>query len=142
MTVIEGIVERGDRRGRQLGFPTANIPIAQAKGLEGVWAGVVEMGQAHFAAAAVSIGRRRTFYKDPGKLLLEAHLLDVEEDLYGRHLRVHLLERLRSQESFADAAALVQQLRLDVAHTRECVLIHLPWLLAPAPGDARTGVWA
>ena len=59
--VYEGIVEAGDRRGRTLGFPTANIPITAAADIGGVWAGLVETGPETFAIAAVSVGRRRTF---------------------------------------------------------------------------------
>lgn len=62
MHVYEGIVEPGDRRGRTLGFPTANISITAPPDTDGVWAGLVETGPDTFAIAAVSIGRRPTFY--------------------------------------------------------------------------------
>jgi FAD synthase len=130
--VIEGTVERGDQRGRTLGFPTANIPIAGNPELDGVWAGLVETGTESFAVAAVSIGRRRTFYDGDGERLLEAHLLDTDQDLYGQQLRVHLLEKLRPQATFPSVDALVEQLRADVGRTREWAVRNQPWLISPA----------
>ncbi|MEV7136473.1 riboflavin kinase [Arthrobacter sp. NPDC093128] len=140
--VYEGIVEAGDRRGRTLGFPTANIPITAAADIDGVWAGLVETGPETFAIAAVSVGRRRTFYPHDGQRLLEAHLLDFSLNLYGRRLRVHLFERLRGQEAFSTIEALVEQLHLDVGRTREWACGHYPWLTSPASSDSPVGVQA
>ena len=140
--VDEGIVEAGDRRGRTLGFPTANIPITADADSDGVWAGLVETGPETFAIAAVSIGRRRRFYPSDGQRLLEAHLLDSSLDLYGRRLRVHLFERLRGQEAFSTIGALVEQLHLDVGRTREWAFVHYPWLVSPVSSDSPAGVQA
>ena len=142
MYVIEGFVAHGDRRGRTLGFPTANIPITASPDTEGVWASLVETGPGTFSVAAVSVGRRRTFYPRSGHQLLEARLLDVTLDLYGQRLRVFLFERLRCQESYSTVEALVEQLHLDVGQTREWALRHYPWLVAPALGDSRVGAQA
>lgn len=141
--VIEGIVERGDQRGRTLGFPTANIPIAGNPKLDGVWAGLVETGLESFTLAAVSIGRRRTFYSGDGERLLEVHLLDTDQDLYGQKLRVHLMEELRPQMTFPGVDALVEQLKKDVEQTRNWARLNQPWLLSPIAGTSpraiRTG---
>ena len=139
MYVVEGIVEPGDRRGRTLGFPTANIPIAASPAADGVWAGLVETGSDAFVVAAVSIGMRRTFYPHDGHRLLEAHLLDVNLNLYGRRLRVHLFEHLRCQQAFSTVEALVEQLHSDVGRTREWALRHYPWLVAPAFSESQMG---
>jgi len=69
--------------------------------------------------AALSLGRRPTFYAESGMLLLEAHLLDFEGDLYGQDARVRFLHRLRGQERFASADALVDQMNRDVETTRD-----------------------
>ena len=117
---MHGIVRMGDQRGRRLGFPTANIHVDHRLIIpgDGVWAGVAitEDGTAH--EAAVSLGRRQTFYDD-GTLLLEAHLLDFDGDLYGQDLRVLFVDHLRSQQKFNGPDELVQQLRIDVATVRE-----------------------
>lgn len=137
--VIEGTVERGDQRGRTLGFPTANIAISGNPELDGVWAGIVETGLETFALAAVSVGRRRTFYAGDGERLLEAHLLDTAQDLYGQQLSVHLLEKLRAQAAFPSVDALVKQLHDDVEQTRSWAERNQPWLLSPIAGTARAG---
>ncbi|MBO1267304.1 riboflavin kinase [Arthrobacter cavernae] len=134
--IVEGTVEYGDQRGRTLGFPTANIPILGNPELDGVWAGLVETGLVPFAVAAVSIGRRRTFYSGEGERLLEAHLLDTEQELYGQHLRVHLLERLRPQAAFPSVEALIEQLHEDVEQTRRWAELNQPWLLSPIAGTS------
>lgn len=129
--IINGIVEHGDARGRQLGFPTANIPFSDPGVGDGVWAAVVETGDAQWAVAAVSIGRRSTFYAQQGQRLLEAHLLDFDQDLYGRALNVHLGDKLRHQQSFASMETLVAQLHADVEATRTWAAKNCQWLLVP-----------
>ena len=117
---MHGIVRMGDQRGRKLGFPTANIHVDHRLIIpgDGVWAGVAitEVDTAH--EAAVSLGRRQTFYDD-GTLVLEAHLLDFDDDLYGEDLRVLFVDHLRSQQKFNGPDHLVQQLRIDIATVRE-----------------------
>jgi riboflavin kinase / FMN adenylyltransferase len=121
-SVFVGLVEHGDERGRILGFPTANLPLRRAPGTppEGVYAAVAVTADGRMHRAAVSLGRRPTFYED-GFELLEAYLLDFAGDLYGQRLEVRLVERIRGQERFADVDALVQQMTDDVARTRELV---------------------
>jgi riboflavin kinase / FMN adenylyltransferase len=114
---LRGEVVRGDQRGRELGFPTANlIPDEQ----------LVCPGHGIYACladgrpAAVSIGVRPTFTTGRGELI-EAHLLDFDGDLYGSELRLDFLRRLRGERRFDTAAALVEQMRRDVQETREVV---------------------
>ena len=96
MTVVEGIVEHGDARGRTIGFPTANLAICDPGVEDGVWAAQIRVDSDQWAVAAVSVGRRRTFYTGQGPRLLEAHLLDFNGDLYGRTMRVELTVRSKS----------------------------------------------
>lgn len=105
----------GDRRGRELGFPTANlIPDPQlACPADGVYA-----CYADGTPAAVNVGVRPTFNSDRG-LLVEAFLLDFEGDLYGEALTIEFVERLRAEERFESIEHLVAQMQKDVERTRE-----------------------
>lgn len=115
--VVRGGVEHGDQRGRTLGFPTANLAITDDALLDGVWAGWVDhRGGRH--TAAISVGSRPTFYGRHGFRLLEAHLLDFDDDLYDEVVDVWLVHRLRGQRRFAGVADLTAQLTADVAATR------------------------
>ncbi len=112
---LSGEVVRGDRRGRELGFPTANLVPDERLACpgHGVYACLADDH-----AAAVSIGVRPTFATGRGELI-EAYLLDFEGDLYGQTLELTFLARLRGERRFASAEALVEQMRLDVQRTRE-----------------------
>ena len=112
---LRGVVVKGDERGRTLGFPTANIVPDEALVCPGH--GIYAARTAE-ACAAVSIGVRPTFGTGRA-LLVEAYLLDWEEDLYGRELRIDFLARLRGERRFDSPEALIEQMRLDVELTRE-----------------------
>ena len=122
---VRGVVGGGDRRGRQIGFPTANVRVAPSILLpaDGVYAGWYERPDGSVHAAAISLGTRPHFYSD-GALLLEAHLLEVGAsspgglDLYDEAARVRFVTYLRDQRTFDDLDALVEQLHRDVADTR------------------------
>jgi len=116
--LIEGRVEQGDQRGRELGFHTANIVLGDESVSDGVWAGLVQLPDGDTYGAAVSVGRRPTFYGRNGIRLLEAHLLDFSGDLYGQWLRVRLDGRIRPQRRFCDVEALVKQMHKDIADVR------------------------
>jgi len=111
---LRGPVVHGDRRGRELGFPTASL-IPQ-NGLvcpgHGVYAGVAQ-GQ----PAAINVGVRPTFQTGRGELI-EAYLLDFSGDLYGQRLQIDFHARLRGERRFDSVAALIEQMTEDVRHTR------------------------
>jgi riboflavin kinase/FMN adenylyltransferase len=116
---ISGEVAHGDERGRELGYPTANLvpdPAYVTPG-HGVYAAraVTHDGATH--AAAVSIGVRPTFVTGRGELI-EAFLLDFEGDLYGTDLELGFLKRLRGEKRFESVTALVDQMALDVEAAR------------------------
>ncbi len=112
---VRGQVVVGDRRGRELGFPTANLVPDEALVYPGHG---VYVARADGACAAVSVGVRPTFGTGRG-VLIESYLLDRDIDLYGRTLRVEFLRRLRGERRFDTIEALVEQMRQDVARTRE-----------------------
>jgi riboflavin kinase / FMN adenylyltransferase len=112
---VRGEVVVGDRRGRELGFPTANVVPDEALVCPGHG---VYVARADGDCAAVSVGVRPTFGTGRG-VLIEAYLLDREVDLYGRTLRVEFLRRLRGERRFDTVQALVEQMRRDVEQTRE-----------------------
>jgi riboflavin kinase / FMN adenylyltransferase len=112
---LRGEVVEGDRRGRELGFPTANIVPDEALVCPGHGVYVARAGD---ACAAVSIGVRPTFGTGCA-VLVEAYLLDREVDLYGQTLRIDFLQRLRGERRFESVEALVEQMGRDVARTRE-----------------------
>ncbi|MCU1494155.1 MAG: riboflavin kinase/FMN adenylyltransferase [Acidimicrobiaceae bacterium] len=118
-SLVEGIVVRGDGRGRLLGFPTANVQPSGPVELpdDGVFAGWIELEDGSVHVAAISVGRRPTYYED-GALLVEAHLLDFDGDLYDQHVRVEVGERVRGQLRFSSAEELVAQIEADVATVR------------------------
>jgi len=117
---LTGEVTHGDERGRELGFPTANIVPEEALACPGHG---VYACMADGRPAAVSIGVRPTFVTGRGELI-EAYLLDFDGDLYGQSLRLDFLQRLRGERRFDSAAALIEQMHRDVEHTREIVQAH------------------
>jgi riboflavin kinase/FMN adenylyltransferase len=113
--MVEGQVAEGDRRGRTLGFPTANLIPDDALVVpgHGVYAAF-----ANGTPAAVNVGVRPTFETGRG-LLIEAYLIDWEGDLYGENLRVAFLERLRGERRFPGAEELIAQMHRDVEEARK-----------------------
>ena len=115
-----GRVVTGDKRGRLLGFPTANVevPNAMCHPADGVYAGWYLRPDGSIHACAINLGRRPTFYEHADHSLLEAHLLDFNDDLYGEPARVRFQAFLRSERKFEGIDALVAQLKHDVESTR------------------------
>lgn len=114
---IAGTVVKGDQRGRELGFPTANIEPAEhlAVPANGIYATVISIaGQRHMAAT--SVGVRPTF--GGGERLTEAYILDFEGDLYGQSIELEFVERLRGEVKFDGVEPLISQMKLDVSETR------------------------
>ncbi|MCW2642343.1 MAG: riboflavin biosynthesis protein RibF [Dactylosporangium sp.] len=116
---VEGVVVRGDRRGRELGFPTANLLTSAyaAVPADGVYAAWLVRGRGERLPAAVSIGTNPTFSGHERRV--EAHVLDFDGDLYGERLALDFVVRLREQRTYSGVEPLVTQIREDVAQTRE-----------------------
>jgi riboflavin kinase/FMN adenylyltransferase len=119
---LRGQVAHGDKRGRTLGYPTANLVpdparVCPAHGVYACRAALEVDGAWRWWPAATSVGVRPTFVTGLG-LLVEAFLLGFEGDLYGRELRLSFLARLRGEERFASVEALVEQMARDVEDTR------------------------
>jgi riboflavin kinase / FMN adenylyltransferase len=112
---MRGEVVPGDRRGRELGFPTANLVPDEALVCPGHG---IYVARADGDCAVVSVGVRPTFGTGRA-VLVEAYVLDREVDLYGRVLRVEFTQRLRGERRFETVEALVEQMRRDVERTRE-----------------------
>ncbi len=112
---VRGEVVLGDRRGRELGFPTANMVPDEALVCPGHG---VYVARADGSCAAVSVGVRPTFGTGRA-VLIETYLLDRDVDLYGQVLRVDFLSRIRGERRFDTVEALVEQMHRDVARTRE-----------------------
>jgi len=114
---LSGVVVHGDERGRELGFPTANLVPDEALACPGHGVYACLAGD---VPAAVSIGVRPTF-ETGRRELIEAYLLDFFGDLYDQVLELRFLERLRGERRFDSVEALVEQMRLDVQRTRDIV---------------------
>lgn len=118
---IRGLVVRGDGRGRDLGFPTANLRVSERDKLvppQGIYAvrGVLKSGS---YTGALHLGPRPTFKGSPPTI--ELHLLDFDRDIYGEDVRVDFIEYLRPIEPFTTVAALVEQIERDVDAARDAV---------------------
>ena len=114
---MRGRVVDGDKRGRELGFPTANLVPDEALVCPGHGVYAARAGE---HAAAVNVGVRPTFGTGRG-VLVEAYLLDFDGDLYGSELSLEFLARLRGERRFGSAEELVEQMRRDVEATRSAV---------------------
>jgi riboflavin kinase/FMN adenylyltransferase len=121
---VRGIVGKGDQRGRELGFPTANVSVPADVQLpaDGVYAGWYLRPDGSRHPSAVSLGRRPTFYSQAEESLLEAYLLDFDGDLYGEAARVEFVSRLRDQERYDSIEALLAQMNRDVAAARRVLV--------------------
>lgn len=117
---VRGVVVEGDRRGRQLGYPTANVvvPADILLPADGIYAGWYRRPDGAAHPAAISLGRRPTFYDDAPVPVLEAHLLDFDGQLYGERAGVCFVSRLRGEERFESVPALVAQMDADVEAAR------------------------
>jgi riboflavin kinase/FMN adenylyltransferase len=116
---ISGKVGHGTRLGRELGFPTANIALAQRPPLAGIYVVEVE-GRGRGVA---SVGRRPTV-NPVAQPLLEVHLFDWDGELYGERLRVRFLRKLRDEAKFDDLAALRRAIAQDAEQARQYFARH------------------
>jgi riboflavin kinase / FMN adenylyltransferase len=118
---LEGLVERGDARGRELGVPTANLAVdaASVRPARGVYAGfAVLAGSGRRVPAAISVGWNPTF-GEGRPITVEAHLLDFSGDLYDQPLRLEFRRFLRHELRFDSVDELIAQMQLDIEQTRE-----------------------
>lgn len=118
---VEGPVIRGDGRGRDLGFPTANLAIDPviAVPADGVYAGHLVRASGERLAAAISVGSNPTF--DGANRRVEAYALDVDIDLYDEPVAIEFAARLRGMQRFGSVDELISQMALDVEQTRSTV---------------------
>jgi len=115
---ISGRVVSGQRLGRTLGFPTANVQMKHNRpALMGIFAVVLHGVAAKALPAVASLGVRPTVAREPVPVL-EVHVLDAAGDWYGRHVRVDFLEKFRHEEKYADVAILTRQIAADVENAK------------------------
>ncbi|MBW4079300.1 MAG: bifunctional riboflavin kinase/FAD synthetase [Acidobacteria bacterium] len=112
---LRGAVVHGDARGRELGYPTANLKVHSRQILPGlgIYAGAVRTNDAKWWPGAVSVGTRPQFYVD-GSILVEVHIPGFSGDLYDQEIDIALLERLRGELVFTGVKELVSQIERDV----------------------------
>lgn len=116
---ISGHVEHGNKMGRQLGFPTANIQLQHNRlPLSGIFVVRVRIEDGDWLRGAASLGVRPTVAAN-GMPVLEVHLLDFDEEIYGKHLHVEFLHKLRDEEKYPDLESLTRQIALDVEHAKQ-----------------------
>ncbi|MBK5289127.1 MAG: bifunctional riboflavin kinase/FAD synthetase [Acidimicrobiia bacterium] len=117
---VRGVVVEGDRRGRELGFPTANVALTPDVCLpaDGIYAGRFRGEDGVLRPCAISLGRRPTFYEDQEYSLLEAYVLDFDGDLYGQNVAVQFVERLRGEQRFDSVDDLIAQMQRDCEQAR------------------------
>ncbi len=126
---IEGIVVKGEKRGRKLGFPTINLDAEwEILPQPGVYATYVRLSDG-FHESITNIGVRPTF--EENKLTVETHIFDFDENLYGKEIRVNFVERLRDEKRFENVDKLVEQINYDISAVRE--------ILCDYPKDER--IW-
>lgn len=116
---VSGIVTKGDQRGRELGFPTANVPVDEAYAVppDGVYAGWLVRADGERLPAAISVGTNPTF--DGVERRVESYVLDrTDLELYGEAVRVELIDRLRGMVKYEGIEPLVAQMHQDVEKTR------------------------
>jgi riboflavin kinase / FMN adenylyltransferase len=105
----KGVVQKGEQTGQELGFPTINIPL-QGETPEGIFAAKVSVDEKIYFAAA---------YANTERGILEAHLLDFSDDLYGKEVEIELVEKIRKDKKFANVDELKQAIAEDVAKVRK-----------------------
>lgn len=116
---VSGTVRHGDKRGRTLGYPTANVALGDCGLAHGIYAVRARLADGILRDGVASYGRRPTF--DDGAPLLEVNLFGFSGDLYGQAIDVEFLAFIRGEERFADADALIARMHIDAAEAREAI---------------------
>ena len=121
---MSGRVVRGDQIGRKLGFPTANIQVRHPRlPLSGIYVAQVHADGLGVLQGAASMGVRPTVKSD-AKPTLEVHLFEFDQQIYGKHLRVEFLQKLRDEAKYPDLATLTKHIALDVENAKSWFLQH------------------
>lgn len=108
---MKGVVTEGDKRGRLLGFPTANIEaFSDAVPPTGIYAVIAEIDGIRHKAVA-NLGCAPTFNRN--RIVLEVHIFDFSQDVYGKEMKVHFVKKLRHEKKFASAEDLIEQIKKD-----------------------------
>lgn len=117
---ISGEVVRGDGRGRHIGLPTANLSPWPQKLIPapGVYAAFTEVKDVKYQSV-VSIGYRPTFYESPAMQTIETHILDYSNAIYGEKIRIHFINRLRSEKKYDSVDSLMAQIKWDIINAKE-----------------------
>ena len=116
---ISGRVEHGEKVGRKLGFPTANIQFKHNRApLQGIFVVRVRIEDGGWCEGVASLGVRPTLEQN-GKPVLEVHLFDFAQEIYGKHLHVDFLHKLRDEMKFSGLESLTKQISLDVEHAKD-----------------------
>ena len=123
---VDGIIREGHARGRQIGFPTANIQLKyNHPPLSGIFVvtvhGAIKSSPTTILPGVASLGVRPTIHKN-GKPVLEVHLFDFSQNIYGQHLQVDFLHKLRDEEKYADIDTLIVQIKKDVVQAKDFLL--------------------
>lgn len=120
---LSGIIERGDGRGKKIGFPTANLfTRAECFPKKGVYVTWIDL-LGEKLKSVTNVGENPTFIHENNAILkVETHILDFDKDIYGQKMKVHFLSRLRDEKKFSGIKELVKQIKIDVEKTKE-----YPW---------------
>lgn len=114
---LKGVVQKGDQRGRELGFPTANIEIdTEVMPHSGVYISEVQIGSEKYSSIS-NLGRRPTFYEKE-KFYLETHIFDFSQNIYGQEIKVYLKKFLRVEKKFSSFENLKKQIMSDVEQAK------------------------
>jgi riboflavin kinase/FMN adenylyltransferase len=116
---LPGVVQEGAGRGKELGIPTANLKIGEERAYPavGVYACMAEV-DGEQKQAVTNIGFRPTFEDELPGPVIEAHILDFDGELYGQEVKLEFIDRLRDEMRFSGPEALLEQIELDISHTR------------------------
>lgn len=117
---LKGVVVHGDARGRQLGFPTANVAVDDPGAMppNGIYAGWLLPSRGGRLPSAISVGLRPMFRAQDAQSLLEVHVLDWSGDLYGERVTIEFVARLRDESCFDSVELLVRQMNADCVNAR------------------------
>jgi riboflavin kinase/FMN adenylyltransferase len=119
-----GRIAHGNKIGRTIGFPTANVYLNRLKSpLNGVFAVYMHRLKKNPIAGIANLGTRPTLDKDKKSLLLEVHLFDFDENIYGHYVEVQFIKKLRSEQKFASFDDLKTQIKQDIKQARTCLVI-------------------